>query len=56
MIPIAQAEREYKLPTGTIRRDIHRKRFKPDEYQKLGRDWFITREAIEKIYIKASQQ
>ncbi len=54
-LPIAQAEREYNLPTGTIRRDIHRKRFEPDEYRKLGRDWLITKEAVERIYKRASQ-
>jgi hypothetical protein len=55
MVPIAQVEREYNLPAGTIRRDIHRKRFKQDEYQKMGRDWFIKKEAVEQTYKRASQ-
>jgi hypothetical protein len=47
-----EAEREYGLPEGTVRRDIHRKRFKDTEYQKVGRGWIVSREAIERVYKK----
>ena len=45
-----EAEQEYGLPEGTIRRDIHRGRFKDGEYQKVGRRWILSREAIERVY------
>lgn len=50
MIPISQAERDYNLPTGTIRRDIHREKFNLGEVRKIGRDWVITKEALENKY------
>lgn len=49
-----EAEREYDLPEGTVRRDIHRGRFEAGEYQKVGRGWIVSREAIERVY-KRSQ-
>jgi len=47
-----EAEQEYGLPEGTIRRDIHRGRFEAGEYQKVGRRWILSREAIERVYKK----
>lgn len=47
-----EAEQEYGLPEGTIRRDIHRERFEAGEYQKVGRGWILSREAIERVYKK----
>ena len=49
-----EAEQEYGLPEGTVRRDIHRGRFEAGEYQKVGRGWIVSREAIERVY-KRSQ-
>ncbi len=51
-----EAEREYGLPEGTVRRDIHRKRFKDTEYQKVGRGWIVSREAIERVYPRAANK
>ena len=51
-----EAEQEYGLPEGTVRRDIHRKRFKDTEYQKVGRGWIVSREAIERVYPRAANK
>jgi hypothetical protein len=51
-----EAEREYDLPEGTVRRDIHRERFEAGEYQKVGRGWILSREAIERVYKKGASK
>lgn len=47
-----EAEQEFGLPEGSVRRDIHRGKFGPGEHRKVGRDWLISWEAAEKRYDK----
>lgn len=45
-----EAERDYGLPKGTIRRDINRGRFRDDECVKVGHNWMVSRAAVERLY------
>lgn len=47
-----EIEEEYGLPTGSVRRDIHRKKFAEDEIKKVGRDWTIRMDAADRLYRK----
>ena len=47
-----ELEKEFNLPTGTIRRDIHRRKFYDYEYTKVGRNWHVSREAVKRLYKK----
>jgi hypothetical protein len=49
-ISCAVAEKMYFLPEGTVRRDIHRGRFKDGEYMKFGRDWLVDKDAVDRLY------
>ncbi|WP_315069382.1 hypothetical protein [uncultured Clostridium sp.] len=45
-------EEKYKLAKGSVRRDIHRKKFSQDELKKVGRDWTIKSDAADRLYNK----
>lgn len=47
-----ELEKEFNLPAGTIRRDIHRRKFYDYEYTKVGRNWHVSREAVKRLYKK----
>jgi hypothetical protein len=50
-----EIEQKYGLPKGSVRRDIHRGKFKPgQEIYKKGRDWLVSAAAAEKLYKKQS--
>lgn len=49
-IPAAEAARQWNLGDSTIRVAIHRRYFFPDEYKKMGRDWFVKISAMERLY------
>lgn len=51
-IPAGEAERKLNLYRGAVRQNIKRKRLPEDTYIKIGRDWYVDVEAIEKILIK----
>jgi hypothetical protein len=48
-----EIETEYGLPTGSVRRDIHRKKFANNELKKVGRDWTIRMDAANRLYKKS---
>jgi len=45
-------ENKYGLPKGSVRRDIHRKKFEENEIKKVGRDWLIGMDTADKLYDK----
>lgn len=47
-----EIEEEYGLPKGSVRRDIHRGKFKEHEIKKVGRDWTIRMDAADRLYNK----
>ncbi len=48
-----EIEEIYGLAKGSVRRDIHRKKFQAHEIKKIGRDWTVDSNAAERIYNKA---
>lgn len=47
-----QIETLYKLPKGSVRRDLKRNKFSPTDTMKIGRDWIINPAAAEQQYKK----
>ena len=47
-----EIEEKYELAKGSVRRDIHRKKFTEDELKKVGRDWTIRMDAADRQYNK----
>lgn len=45
----SEVERDYELPKGTIRRDIHRGHY-GGACVKLGRNWLVLRDAVRRRY------
>lgn len=46
----AEIEETFGLPTGSVRRDLHRNRFRKSEIRKSGSTWLITWREAKRIY------
>lgn len=51
-IAAGDAEREYGLYAGAIRQSIFRGRIKDEERVKIAGRWFVSREAVERLFKK----
>lgn len=45
-----EIEQEYKLPEGSVRRDLSRNKFRKSEIRKSGSTWLITKREAKRVY------
>jgi hypothetical protein len=45
-----EAAKVYKLDTSTLRKAVAQNRFTEEEVDKKGKTWFVTKEAMERLY------
>ena len=46
----AEIEEKYSLPTGSVRRDLSRGKFRPSEIRKSGGTWLVTAREAKRVY------
>lgn len=46
----AEIEEMFDLPTGSVRRDINRNKFRKSEIRKSGSTWLITKREAKRVY------
>jgi Helix-turn-helix domain len=46
----AEIEKMFDLPTGSVRRDINRNKFRKSEIRKSGSTWLITKREAKRVY------
>lgn len=46
----AEIEEMFDLPTGSVRRDINRDKFRKSEIRKSGSTWLITKREAKRVY------
>jgi|GEM_PF-6894711 len=50
VITPSEIEEDFDLPSGSVRRDIHRRKFRSSEIRKSGSTWLITKREALRVY------